>query len=131
MKRGTMLNKCTVKIKRVYESADEDDGFRILVDRLWPRGVKKEFAHVDEWCKDIAPSTQLRKWFNHDPERFEEFAHCYVEELDANHEAVDLIMSFFNKYSTITLLYAAKNTKVNHALVLQEYLQNLLVFNID
>lgn len=121
-----MLSKYTVKIKRIYETADEHDGFRVLVDRLWPRGVSKERAQVDQWCKDIAPSTQLRKWFNHDPERFEEFAHHYTEELDANREAVDMLTALFAKYSTVTLLYAAKDPKVNHALVLKEYLQNLL-----
>lgn len=121
-----VLSKYTVKIKRIYETADEYDGFRVLVDRLWPRGVSKERAQVDQWCKDIAPSTQLRKWFNHDPERFEEFAHRYTEELDANREAVDMLTALFAKYSTVTLLYAAKDPKVNHALVLKEYLQNLL-----
>lgn len=121
-----VLSKYTVKIKRIYETADEHDGFRVLVDRLWPRGVSKERAQVDQWCKDIAPSTQLRKWFNHDPERFEEFAHRYTEELDANREAVDMLTALFAKYSTVTLLYAAKDPKVNHALVLKEYLQNLL-----
>ncbi len=121
-----VLSKYTVKIKRIYETADGHDGFRVLVDRLWPRGVSKERAQVDQWCKDIAPSTQLRKWFNHDPERFEEFAHRYTEELDANREAVDMLTALFAKYSTVTLLYAAKDPKVNHALVLKEYLQNLL-----
>lgn len=120
------LSKYTVKIKRIYETADEHDGLRVLVDRLWPRGVSKERARVDKWFKDIAPSTQLRKWFNHDPERFEEFVHRYTEELDANREAVDMLTALFTKYSTVTLLYAAKDPKVNHALVLQEYLQNLL-----
>ena len=120
------MSKYTVKIKRIYETADEHDGFRVLVDRLWPRGVSKERAQVDQWRKDIAPSTQLRKWFNHDPERFEEFVHRYTEELDANREAVDMLTALFAKYSTVTLLYAAKDPKVNHALVLKEYLQNLL-----
>lgn len=120
------MNKCTVKIKRVYETVSEDDGVRVLVDRLWPRGISKEYAHIDKWLKDIAPTSQLRKWFNHDPEHFEEFSHRYVEELDSNHEAVGVIIDLFSKYQTITLLYAAKNPKVNHALVLQEYLQKLL-----
>ncbi|EPI40835.1 DUF488 domain-containing protein [Gardnerella vaginalis] len=116
-----------VQIKRVYECADNDDGFRILVDRLWPRGLSKERAHINEWCKDIAPTTELRRWFHHDSERFDEFSHRYVDELDANGEAVEHIIALCNQYSTITLVYAAKNPSINHALVLQHYLQNLLV----
>jgi len=106
-----------IKIKRVYEKPDEKDGFRILVDRLWPRGLTKEKAGVDLWLKDIAPSTELRKWFNHDPDKWKEFKKRYLKELKENKESVDILKSHLKK-KAVTLLYAAKDSDHNEALVL-------------
>jgi uncharacterized protein YeaO (DUF488 family) len=106
-----------IKIKRVYEKPDEKDGFRILVDRLWPRGLTKEKAAVDLWLKDIAPSTELRKWFNHDPDKWKEFKKRYLNELKENKESVAVLKSYLKK-KLVTLLYAAKDSDHNEALVL-------------
>lgn len=107
-----------VQCKRVYAPAEAADGYRVLVDRLWPRGIKKENAHVDLWAKALAPSTELRKWFGHQPERFEEFARRYEEELKAN-PAARLVLEELMSHSTVTLLYAAKDEAHNNAVVLQ------------
>ncbi len=112
-----------IKIKRVYEQPEKNDGYRILVDRIWPRGVSKEEAAIDWWDKDIAPSTKLREWFGHVPERFEEFKEEYIHELDANAESVKEVLDALEKHPLITLVYAAKDTEHNHALVLKEYLE--------
>ncbi|TFB77417.1 DUF488 family protein [Cryobacterium glaciale] len=111
-----------VRIKRAYEQASADDGCRVLVDRLWPRGVSKERAELDEWLKEIAPSPALRTWWNHDPERMEEFALRYRAELDANTEAVAALRALIARGVT-TLVYGAKDPQVNHARVLAEYLE--------
>jgi len=111
-----------IKIKRVYEKAVKDDGLRILVDRLWPRGVKKEEADWDEWLKELAPSTELRKWFDHDPEKWPDFKRKYKEELKSN-EAVANFIRDHKKGKTITLLYSAHDEAHNQAMVLQEYLE--------
>lgn len=113
-----------VYCKRVYLPASDTDGFRVLVDRLWPRGIKKENAHVDMWAKALAPSTELRKWFGHDPERFEEFARRYEEELSANAEAGALLKEF-RTHDVVTLLFGAKDEKYNNAVVLSRILQNI------
>ena len=110
-----------VRIKRAYESADPDDGFRVLVDRLWPRGISKDRADLDEHLKDIAPSPDLRTWWNHAPDRFEEFANPYRAELDDNPAADDL-RKIIADHKVVTLVYGAKDPKVNHAVVLEEYL---------
>jgi uncharacterized protein YeaO (DUF488 family) len=109
-----------IQIKRVYEKPDPKDGFRILVDRLWPRGLTKEKAAVDLWLKDIAPSTELRKWFGHDPEKWKEFQKKYLKELKENKEAVDTLKEHLKK-GTVTLLYAAKDEAHNEAEVLKDY----------
>jgi uncharacterized protein YeaO (DUF488 family) len=109
-----------IQIKRVYEKPDPKDGFRILVDRLWPRGLTKEKAAVDLWLKDIAPSTELRKWFGHDPEKWKEFQKKYLKELKENKEAVDTLKEHLKK-GTVTLLYAAKDEAHNEAQVLKDY----------
>ena len=114
-----------IVIKRAYELASETDGYRVLVDRLWPRGVKKEVLELDEWCKDIAPSTELRKWFGHDPVRFDEFRAWYMEELAASDTPQQLLERAASS-SRLTLIYAAKDPMINHARVLQEYLEHLL-----
>lgn len=113
-----------VYCKRVYLPASDTDGFRVLVDRLWPRGIKKENAHVDMWAKALAPSTELRKWFGHDPERFEEFARHYEEELSANAEAWALLKEI-RTHDVVTLLFGAKDEKYNNAVVLSRILQNI------
>lgn len=110
-----------LKIKRIYEEASKDDGIRIFVDRLWARGIKKEEANLDFWLKDIAPSTELRKWFNHEPEKFKEFSKCYKEELNCKTKDVNRILELL-KTNNVTLIYAAKNPKINHAIVLKEFL---------
>jgi len=110
-----------VKIKRVYDAPDGDDGTRILVDRLWPRGLTKERACVDVWLKDIAPSTELRKWFGHDPAKWEQFRERYHRELEANVNLVSLLKEKL-KGGAVTLLFAAKDAEHNEAVALQEWL---------
>jgi uncharacterized protein YeaO (DUF488 family) len=110
-----------IQIKRVYDEPSEGDGKRILIDRLWPRGVSKTKAKVDLWLKAIAPSTPLRQWFGHDPGKWEEFKKRYKDELDHNSEAVAQLRAFMDK-GTVTLVYGAKDQEHNDAVVLQEYL---------
>jgi len=112
-----------ITIKRIYEAYDPHDGYRILVDRLWPRGVKKETAHIDEWMKDIAPSPALRKWFNHEPEKWTVFSKKYDAELNANATAVAALKKCAREQEKITLLYGAKDEQHTHALVLQQFLK--------
>ena len=109
-----------IKIKRVYEKHDPKDGFRILVDRLWPRGLTKEKAAADLWLKDIAPSTELRKWFNHDAEKWKEFQKKYQQELKENKEAVSVLKEHL-KQGPVTLLYGAKDEEHNEAEVIKEF----------
>lgn len=109
-----------IRLKRAYEPPARDDGVRVLVDRLWPRGMKKEALALDLWCKDVAPSPALRKWFDHRAERFAEFAHCYREELDAN-VAVETLRQQL-AHGRVTLVYAARDPAINHAVVLRDYL---------
>jgi uncharacterized protein YeaO (DUF488 family) len=110
-----------IRIKRVYLQPDEADGIRILVDRLWPRGLTKEKAHVDLWLKEIAPSTELRKWFSHDPGKWTEFQTRYRAELRKNMEQVSLLKQEAAK-GAVTLLYGAKDEEHNEAVVLQKLL---------
>lgn len=112
--------------KRIYEPKAENDGFRILADRLWPRGIRKENAGIDLWAKEIAPSPELRKWFGHDPERFQEFRARYLKELSGNQQAQTLSVMVNEKLQTsnVTLLYAAKDTAMNNAAVLKEWLES-------
>ncbi|MGV2979879.1 DUF488 domain-containing protein [Camelimonas sp. ID_303_24] len=111
-----------IRLKRIYEPADAADGARILIDRLWPRGVRKENAHLTQWMKEIAPSPELRKWFCHDPALFGEFTFRYQAELDANHAAVAQIAGYL-QHGPVTLLYAAHDPVHNHAVVLADYLR--------
>ena len=113
---------CDVRIRRVYEEPSADAGLRVLVDRLWPRGRSKQSAHVDVWIKDIAPSKELRTWFGHIPERFDEFASRYREELDANPEPVSRLRELIAGHPRVTLLYGAKDNERNNAVVLRKYL---------
>ena len=110
----------SLKLKRVYEKPDSKDGLRILVDRLWPRGLTKEKAAVDLWLKDIAPSTELRKWFGHDPEKWKEFQKKYLKELKDNKDVVTVLNERLKK-GPVTLLYAAKDEVHNEAKVLKDY----------
>lgn len=110
-----------IKLKRVYEQPAKADGERILVDRLWPRGLTKEKAHVDLWLKDIAPSTELRKWFGHDPAKWAEFKRRYRTELEQNDEQVELLTKEIEK-GMVTLVYGAKDEEHNAAVVLRELL---------
>lgn len=110
-----------VKIKRIYDPLSPDDGYRVLVDRLWPRGVSKENAKLDLWLKDVAPSDELRKWFNHDPSKFKEFSDRYHKELDKN-PATDELKKLMRQHKKITLLYGARDLRFNQAIVLKEYL---------
>jgi uncharacterized protein YeaO (DUF488 family) len=112
----------TIKIKRIYDPAAEDDGRRILVDRLWPRGIKKDDAAIDEWLKDIAPSNELRKWFSHDPSKWTEFKERYIEELKQKRDMVERLRMDADK-GGITLVFAAKDTEHNNAAVLMELIR--------
>ncbi|GGN85708.1 hypothetical protein GCM10010112_66420 [Actinoplanes lobatus] len=110
------------QIKRVQDDPDPGDGYRILVDRLWPRGVSKERAALGEWAKDAAPSTGLRQWFHQHTGEFAEFTRRYRAELDANPEAVAALRRTEHERGTVTLLYSVRDTVHNHALVLADYL---------
>ncbi|MGI0047161.1 MAG: DUF488 domain-containing protein [Nitrosotalea sp.] len=112
-----------IKIKRIYEPVSKEDGFRILVDRLWPRGVSKESAQIDMWLKEVAPSDSLRKWFSHDPKKWIEFKKRYHEEMKEKKDAISNIRSLEKEKRTITLLYSAKDMEYNNAIFLQEYLR--------
>ena len=111
-----------MKLKRVYLPAEETDGHRILVDRLWPRGISKEKAKIDLWLKEVAPSNELRKWFGHDPERFNEFTGRYKAELQAS-GALEELRQAIQEHPNTTLLYAAHDEQHNNAVVLQELLE--------
>ena len=117
------LKKMKIRTKRVYDDPEDDDGHRYLVDRLWPRGMKKEALKMDGWLKSLAPSTELRKWFHHDSGKWDEFKSRYFEELAKQPEAWQTFIDE-NKDNTITLLYAAKDREHNQALVLKEFLLN-------
>lgn len=110
-----------IKIKRIYDPPAEDDGFRILVDRLWPRGLTKEKAKLDLWLKEIAPSDQLRKWYSHDPKKWAEFRKRYFKDLGTKREMVNQIVQNMNE-GDVTLLYSSKEEKLNNAVALKEYI---------
>lgn len=114
----------TIHIKRIYDQPAKDDGYRVLVDRIWPRGISKKDAHLDDWLKEIAPSTPLRKWFDHEPEKFEAFSNKYKIELENKSEILTTLRNKV-KSRTLTLLYGAKDTEYNQAVVLKEVLENL------
>jgi uncharacterized protein YeaO (DUF488 family) len=112
-----------VKVKRIYEAVEKADGFRVLVDRVWPRGVSKERAHLDLWLKDVAPSDALRKWFGHDPKRWAEFAAKYRKELRDKNGIVGQLKKLEAEHGTVTLLYSAHDQEHNQAVALQEFLK--------
>lgn len=109
-----------LSIKRVYEEPSPKDGYRILIDRLWPRGLSKEKAAVDLWLKEISPSTELRKWFGHDPEKWQDFRKKYKSEIGKNKEASDILKNVIKKEKVVTLVYGAKEERYNDAVVLKE-----------
>jgi len=110
-----------LKIKRVYDPASADDGKRVLVDRLWPRGIKKEKAQIDEWLKEISPSNELRKWYSHDPAKWSEFKERYKKELAEKSELLKKIKAEAKK-QTVTLLFSTKELELNNAVALKEIL---------
>ncbi|HTX87109.1 MAG TPA: DUF488 domain-containing protein [Candidatus Nanoarchaeia archaeon] len=111
-----------IKIKRIYEPREKDDGYRVLVDRLWPRGVSKAKAGLDLWLKDIGPSNELRKWFGHRPERWTEFRKKYRQELKSKKELLEQLKILAKKQKKLTLLYGAKDEQHNQAVVIAEIL---------
>ncbi len=111
-----------IRLKRAYEPPEKDDGVRLLVERLWPRGLTKEKAGIDEWFKEVAPSQELRKWYGHDPEKWEAFRRRYLDELRGNPDAVNRLRARV-KEGPVTFVYAAKDEKHNSALLLKEYLE--------
>lgn len=113
----------SITIKRIYEDPSKDDGYRILVDRIWPRGVSKEDAKLDDWDQEIAPTAELRKWFNHEDDKFEEFSKKYQKELKDKKENLTKIHDKAKGHK-VTLLYGAKNEKHNQAVVLQKVLKD-------
>jgi uncharacterized protein YeaO (DUF488 family) len=112
-----------VQVKRIYEPFSKADGYRILVDRLWPRGIRKEDAHIDKWLKEVAPSTALRKWFHQDTSNWGQFVMKYHAELSGS-AAVDELLADIKTHDTVTLLFAAKSEDHNHALVLKEFIKH-------
>jgi uncharacterized protein YeaO (DUF488 family) len=120
-----MTAKSQIHLARVYDDLSHLHGTRLLVDRLWPRGLRKEDLQVDEWVRDIAPSTELRHWFNHEPEKWSEFQRRYLNELANNLEAVERCLVWLRKGS-VTLLYAAKDSEHNNAVVLANFLPHML-----
>jgi uncharacterized protein YeaO (DUF488 family) len=110
-----------INVKRVYDAAQKADGFRVLVDRVWPRGVSKERANVDLWLKSVAPTTPLRKWFDHDPKKWREFQRRYFAELDARPAGLDELCKRASR-SVVTLVYSARDEENNQAVALREYL---------
>ena len=115
----------TIKVKRAYEPVAAGDGSRILVDRLWPRGITKVKLEIVYWAKSVSPSNELRKWYGHDPEKWDEFRKRYFRELDANAEGVQELMEHL-KPGAVTLLYSSKEHEINNAVALRDYLQPLL-----
>lgn len=115
-----------VKVKRIYEPSEPGDGTRFLVERLWPRGMKKESLHMEAWLKDAAPSDSLRRWFGHDPQKWSEFQDRYFAELDTRREALQTLIEAAGK-GNITLLYSAHDTEHNNAVALKKYVEERTV----
>lgn len=112
-----------IRIKRVYDSADPADGYRVLIDHVWPRGVSRERAQLDEWARELAPSDALRRWFDHDPRRFQEFRSRYSSELSQRAAQLEALRQR-SKSGPVTILYAARDTEHNNAVVLAELLRS-------
>lgn len=118
---GTMM----ITVKRAYDPTSRADGKRFLVERLWPRGIRKEALVIDAWLKEVAPSTALRQWFGHDPAKWEEFRRRYVRELEKNRAALEPIIAAA-RHGTVTLVYSAHDVEHNNAVALRDYLERLL-----
>jgi uncharacterized protein YeaO (DUF488 family) len=114
----------SIALKRAYDKPNKNDGYRVLIDRVWPRGLKKEQAQVDAWLKTLAPSSELRKWFNHEPDKWEEFKCRYFKELDGHRQALEQLAARA-RGKHLTLVFAAKHREFNNAVALREYLQRL------
>ena len=117
--------QASIRIKRVYEDHEKIDGRRILVDRLWARGLSKEKAKVDVWIKEIAPSTELRRWYGHDPHKWAEFKKRYFAELEASPENVETILEEVQA-GIVTFLYSSKEEQLNNAVALKEYIESVI-----
>ena len=113
-----------IRIRRVYEAPSDDDGMRVLVDRLWPRGLSKHDARIDAWMKELSPGTELRKWFSHDPAKWNEFRKRYFADLRGHEGALAAIIDAARS-GTVTLLYASKEIRLNNAAALKEYLERI------
>ena len=113
-----------VKLKRAYDAPAKSDGSRVLIDRIWPRGVRKEALRLDDWMKDLAPSTRLRKWFGHDPAKWADFKDRYFRELDERPEIVERLIAKSHR-GTLTLVFAASDTQHNNAVALKEYIERV------
>ena len=111
-----------IQIKRAYDKTAKSDGFRVLVDRIWPRGVKKQDVKIDLWLKEISPSTALRKWFGHEPEKWNEFRKRYFQELDSHPQEIQLLREKMRS-GPVTLVFGAKEARFNNASAIQEYLR--------
>ncbi len=114
-----------IRVKRAHEEPSPSDGFRILVDRLWPRGLTKDRVQLNMWIKDIAPSHELRRWFGHDPQKWREFKKKYFIELDANAITVETLLSCLQSESVVTFVYGSKEEKLNNAVALQTYFESI------
>lgn len=117
-----MLHHFMISVKRIYQPKSPSDGYRILVDRLWPRGISKQAAAIDLWMKDIGPSSELRQWFGHEPAKWPEFREKYHKELTAKEDMLEEVKTLANKHENVTLLYSAKDEKRNQAVVIAELL---------
>ena len=115
-----------ITIRRVYDPQDASEKYRVLVDRLWPRGISKDRADWDEWIKEVAPSNELRKWYNHDPAKWEKFKESFWQELAGKKAELERLKQLEIKYGTITLLYASKEEKLNNAAALSEFLMQAM-----
>ena len=119
-----LFGEIMIKIKRIYQESSETDGYRVLVDRLWPRGISKEHAKIDLWIKQITPSDSLRRWYHDNPEKRDEFQQKYLLEIKKNIDSFNEIKKMISEKKTITLLTASKDPKPIHAIVLQQKLKN-------
>lgn len=120
-----MKKPSVIQCKRVYDPPENNDGYRVLVDRIWPRGVNKTDLAMDDWCKELAPSTELRRWFNHDAQRWAAFYQKYHAELTDQQEIINHVLSASNN-RPLTLLYSARDRKYNNAVALKMYLEKLV-----
>jgi uncharacterized protein YeaO (DUF488 family) len=116
-----------ITTRRVYSTEGAGEKYKVLVDRLWPRGITKEKAGWNEWMKEVSPSNELRKWYNHDPSRWNEFKELYRQELADKQDELDKLKKLEKKYGTLTLLYASREENYNNASALKEFLENMII----